>query len=627
MQKVLIANRGEVVSRVARTLAAHGHATVGVYTVHDAQLPYTRHVDECVAVASYLDASALVAAARATQCTAVHPGWGFLAESAAFARAVQAAGLVWIGPRPAAMEALGDKQRCREAASALVPPVPVVPGGGGDAAQLRALAEQLGWPVLLKAVGGGGGRGQRAVTGPHEWDAALSAASAEALATCGDGALLVERLVARARHVEVQVAGDSAGALVALGTRDCSAQRRRQKVVEECPAPGVDAALGARLCDDAVRLCASAAYHTLGTVEFLVDAASGAHYLLEVNARLQVEHTVTEEVWGVDLVHWQLLLALGRPVAPLALARPSGHALQLRVCAEDAQHRPSAGALTLVRWPAGCRVEAGVEVGSVVSPHYDSMVAKLVVRGPTREAVLAAARVALGNTLVLGPTCVTNVPTLLALVSSAAFVSNTHHTAWLDALAPVAALPVQWVAAALLGRARHGFRSNAPVATLPGRLVLVPEGGGAAVRVTYDGQRVRVGEAEHAYTCALPHVTLDGVTRALDVATHGDAICVQWGAHAQWRGRTGDRLAWAAAAQPEAAAAADGDELGLCRMPGTVKALLCAEAETVARGQPLVALESMKMELVVAAPRAGRVAYLVQPGQAVEAGSTLFIVK
>ena len=436
---VLVANRGEIAVRVLRSARDAGLRTIAVYSDADLGAPHVRAADTAVrigpapAAESYLSIPALLEAARRTGAEAVHPGYGFLSERAAFARACEEAGLVFIGPPADVIEVMGRKDRARRiAVEAGVPVVPAIEETGPDDAELarRATAE-VGFPLLVKAAAGGGGKGMRIVREAGALPEALAAARREALAAFGDGTLLVERYVERGRHVEVQILADQHGHVVHLFERDCSVQRRHQKVLEEAPAPTISAAVRDRLTSAAVRLATAVGYVNAGTVEFLV--AGEDVYLLEMNTRLQVEHPVTELVTGQDLVALQLRIAQGEalPFGQDDLTR-SGHAIEARVYAEDPAQGflPQAGTASVVRWPSRARVDAALEPGSEVGTWYDPMLAKIIVAGPTREAARGALVDALDDTAILGLT--TNVGFLRRLADSAAYRDAAIDTAWLD---------------------------------------------------------------------------------------------------------------------------------------------------------------------------------------------------
>ncbi|MFI0896522.1 urea carboxylase [Streptomyces sp. NPDC020983] len=433
---LLVANRGEIAARVLRTARRMGLRTVAVFSDPDRGAPHVRLADTAVrlgpapAKESYLDAGAVLAAARETGAGAVHPGYGFLSEDADFARRCEAAGLVFVGPEPRHLEVFGAKHTARAAAQAAG--VPLLPGTGllpGLDAALAAAAD-LGYPVMLKATGGGGGIGMRACRTPAELAAAWEPVERAAAAGFSSAGLFLERLVERARHVEVQVFGDGRGGVTVLGDRDCSLQRRHQKVLEEAPAPGLPAPLRAQLAESARALCASVGYRSAGTVEFVYDAERAEAYFLEVNTRLQVEHPVTEETYGVDLVEWMLRLARDGE-APAAAPGPRGHAVEARVYAEDPArgHRPSAGVLTRVEFPPDVRVDTWVATGTEVTTAYDPMLAKVIAYGADREEALDRLAGALAATRVDGVE--TNLGLLRAALAEPALRAAVHHTATL----------------------------------------------------------------------------------------------------------------------------------------------------------------------------------------------------
>jgi len=423
---VLIANRGAIACRVMRTLKTMGLRSVAVYSEADADSPHVAMADaaQCIgpapAAQSYLDVARILEAARQHGAGAIHPGYGFLSENAGFAEACEQAGLAFIGPTPAQMRAFGLKHSARALAQAHQ--VPLLPGSGllADAAQALVKADRIGYPVMLKSTAGGGGIGMRLVRHAAELAPAYVAVERLARANFKDAGLFLEKFVERARHIEVQVFGDGRGHVVALGERDCSTQRRHQKVIEETPAPGLDDATRAALTAAALRLARAVNYRSAGTVEFVLDADSGAFYFLEVNTRLQVEHGVTEQVTGVDLVQWMVALARGDELVLHAPA-PHGVSIQARLYAEDPsrQFQPCAGLLTEVSFPAQARVETWVAAGTEVPPHYDPMLAKLIVTAPDRAAAVAAMRAALGATRLAG--IETNLRYLRAVVASPVF--------------------------------------------------------------------------------------------------------------------------------------------------------------------------------------------------------------
>jgi len=434
--RILVANRGEIAARVIRTCRRLGIETVLTVSDADAGSRPARLADKTIrigpapALASYLDADAVAAAAVAAGADAVHPGYGFLSENPRLARACAAAGVVFIGPAPETLEATGDKLAARELAIAAG--LPVLPGAEAEPAGAAGLAARIGYPVLVKAAGGGGGRGLRVVRDPADLAHAVTVASAEAAAAFGDPRVYLERYVSPARHVEVQLLGDG-DRVVHLGDRDCSVQRRYQKLIEEAPAPLLGAGLRQRLRAAAVALGERLSYRGAGTVEFLVDPGREAHYFLEVNARIQVEHPVTEAVTGLDIVAEQIAIAEGRP---LRIRQEdvtfSGHAIECRINAEDpaAGFLPSPGTITNAVFPAGVRVDTHVQAGSAVPPHYDSLLAKIIAHGPDRAAAIGRLAGALGQCVIDG--VATNLGMHRALLASEEFAAGGVDTRYLE---------------------------------------------------------------------------------------------------------------------------------------------------------------------------------------------------
>ncbi|HLM94026.1 MAG TPA: acetyl-CoA carboxylase biotin carboxylase subunit [Gaiellaceae bacterium] len=442
-ERVLIANRGEVAVRIIRACRELGVDAVAVYSTADRESLHVRLADRAVHIGpslpadSYLRLPSLVAAATTTGCDAVHPGWGFLAENAAFALACEDNDLVFIGPRAETIETMGDKIAAKEAMAEAG--VPLVPGSDGtvDIDQAREVAAEVGFPVLLKASAGGGGRGMRLVQSAEELDAAYRTASSEAQSAFGDGSLYVEKAVVGARHVEIQVLGDGEGAVLTLGERDCSIQRRHQKLVEESPSPAVTPEIRAEMEGAAHRACKALRYRGAGTIEFLLDAGGG-FYFIEMNTRLQVEHPVTELVTGIDLAHAQLAVAAGEGLPREGRADLRGHAIEFRINAEDPAEdfRPAPGRVSRFRPPLGpgVRVDTHVEDGYTIPPFYDSLIAKVIVWGEDRDVAIARGRRALAELALEG------VPTTrelaLDIVSSEEFGSGDYTTSFLADAAP-----------------------------------------------------------------------------------------------------------------------------------------------------------------------------------------------
>jgi acetyl-CoA carboxylase biotin carboxylase subunit len=446
LDSVLVANRGEIARRVVRTARRMGIRAVAVYSDADADLPYVREADQAVRIGpaqparSYLDAAAILEAAAQTGAAAVHPGYGFLAENAGFARQVVAAGLTWVGPDPKAIEQMGDKIRARNLMEEAG--VPVSPGSREPVTDIKAAlaeGERIGYPVMVKAAAGGGGIGMGVATGPAELQAAFDTARSRAERFFGSPEILLERYVQRARHVEVQILGLADGQVLALGERDCSVQRRHQKVAEETPSPGVDDALREQMLAAAVRAGQAVGYQGAGTVECLVDTDAGSFVFLEMNTRLQVEHPVTELVTGIDLVEQQFLIAAGQPPSfdPAAPQAPQGHALELRIYAEDPiRFLPGPGTITQWDEPEGegIRVDAGYQAGNTVTPFYDPLLAKLCVHGADREQALERARKAVAAFTIKGPK--TNLAFHAELLTSPEFVSGDYDTSLISRLRP-----------------------------------------------------------------------------------------------------------------------------------------------------------------------------------------------
>jgi 3-methylcrotonyl-CoA carboxylase alpha subunit len=614
--RLLVANRGEIAVRVMRTCQRLGIRTVAVYSDADRQAPHVRMADEAVRIGpgpasdSYLRMDRILEAARRTGAAAVHPGYGFLSENAEFAQACLDAGLVWVGPSPEAMRKIGDKASAKALAEQVG--VPVLPGYHGEeqaADRLSREAEQIGYPVLIKASAGGGGRGMRVVEHAETFQQALEAAQREALASFGDGRVLLERYLARPRHVEIQVLGDAHGNLVHLGERECSIQRRYQKLIEESPSVAVDPHLREAMGQAAVRLAEAAGYTNAGTVEFLLDATTRQFFFLEVNARLQVEHPVTECLTGLDLVEQQLRVAAGERLA--VEVRLDGHAIEARVIAEDADFLPSTGRLRVFAPPTTLRVDSGVVEGQEVSPYYDSLLAKVIAHAPTRaEAIRALAR-GLAEFEIEGVQ--SNLDLLLATIQAPAFVAGELHTGFLAEHAPSAEPPPQALAAAAVGRARRAWRLgrlDQPVRLEPGGEVFVTQD-------LSDAQlfQVHVGSGE-----VVAELLESGRARVGGQVVRVGAGWVEWREHL-YRIRAAPPLDIQAFAH--AAAASDAGGL-TAPMPGRVVKVAVAPGDHVTPNQPLVVLEAMKMEHVVEAPHAGVVSQVcVEPGQQVSAGALL----
>jgi acetyl-CoA/propionyl-CoA carboxylase biotin carboxyl carrier protein len=636
---VLVANRGEIAVRVFRTLAGMGIRSVAVFTAGD-----TAHVpdaDDAVQVGSYLSIEDIVAAARETGAEAVHPGYGFLAENAAFARACAETGIVFIGPPPEAIEAMGDKIRAKQTVSAAG--VPVVPGRnepGMSDDELVAAAAEVGYPVLVKPSAGGGGKGMRRVEEPAGLPAALESARREARGAFGDDTLLIERFVANPRHIEIQVLADAHGTVIHLGERECSLQRRHQKIIEEAPSPLLDAQTRERMGRSAADAARSVGYTGAGTVEFIVSTdRPDEFFFMEMNTRLQVEHPVTELVTGVDLVEQQLRVAAGQKL-DLDVSF-DGHAVEARVYAEDPAHGflPTGGRVLAVVEPAGVRVDSALRKGTVVGSSYDPMLAKVIAWGPDRPAALRALSAALRDTAVLGVG--TNITFLRALLSDVDVAAGRLDTGLverkLDALTAAEVPDVVFAAAALdelIGLQpagdtidpwdlANGWRLGGP-APIPFRLACGDRD--VTVRITGTPGRasVVVGEAAPVRASARRvadrlEVTFGGRTSTFHRAADGDTLWLAGNGHT-WAVEEHSLL-------ESAAVTAAGGGPVTSPMPGTVLVVKAAQGDVVTAGTPLVVVEAMKMEHTVTAPVDGVVTELnVRAGQQVALNQPLAVV-
>jgi acetyl/propionyl-CoA carboxylase alpha subunit len=666
--KLLVANRGEIAARIMRTARARDVATVAVFSDADAGAPFVRAADEAVPLPgltpaeTYLNAERIIDAARRTGAGAVHPGYGFLSENAAFAQAVLDAGLIWVGPTPAAIETMGSKIAAKVLmASAGVPVLPGITVGDDAEAREPCLnaqaADEIGYPVLVKAAFGGGGRGMRVVRDPAELAEAVDSARREAAAAFGDGTVFLERYVDAPRHVEVQIFGDTQGNVVHLFERECSIQRRYQKIIEEAPSPAVGDDLRRELGEAAVAAGKAIGYTGAGTVEFVLDG-DGEFFFLEVNTRLQVEHPVTELVTGLDLVALQLAVAEGQPLPDAArFATLSGHAVEARLYAEDvaAGFLPGTGTVHAFEVPGlpGVRVDAGVAAGAEISVHYDPMLAKIIAWGATREEACRRLARALAETRLHG--VVSNRELLVGILREPEFRSGAIDTGYLTRHDPAelarswrheSAVPLHAVAAALAAQAER--RAEAPVQPE------VPSGwrnvasGRQHAEFSCDGQDITVrylftatgvdawvegwqveGGQEDAWpvpglrlrSASAGEVVADvgGVRREFAVHRVGDVFYVD---SALGSTRLAERPRF-----PEPGSRSAPGSL-LAPMPGTVVRIAVSAGDTVAAGAPVVVMEAMKMEHTVPAPHDGIVAEIgVREGQTVNTGTVLAVVE
>lgn len=661
--KLLVANRGEVAVRILRACRRLGIRTVAVYSEADRRALHVELADEACLLgapeprASYLDAGKIIACAARVGAEAIHPGYGFLAENADFSRRCEEAGLIFVGPRTEAIALMGSKTESRRLAQRLG--VPVVPGYDGneqDAQTLRQAAREIGFPLLIKASAGGGGKGIRLVAGIEEFDSILALARQEAAAAFGDDRVILERSIAEPRHIEVQVVGDRHGKLVHLFERECSLQRRHQKLIEEAPAPALPEEARAALHAHALRLAAAVGYDSLGTVEFLYDNATGHPHFLEMNTRLQVEHPVTELVTGLDLVELQIRIAAGEPL-PFTQneVRLRGHAIEARVCAEDParEFAPELGVIGAYREPKGegVRVDSGVRQGSEVSPYYDSLLAKAICHGASRKLALRRLHAALGKFEIAGLR--TNLSFLRSLLGHPAFAAGELTTHFIPRHFPsqsgahaeagrleLAAAAIGWLAA--LEAARAGQADVSPWETLGAWRVIAQAGyagytevaftsGGApagVVRVMGGGERWRVGvcgEWMEVHAWRENHdvlaMEIDAIAYKFGVSVCGDEITVSSGAGRHLFQRLPREAQHGRRILEEGGQAV---RHLVAQLPGVVVEVLVQTGERVTQGQVLVTMEAMKMvhrltadvEAVVEAVRC-------KPGVTVKTGAVL----
>jgi acetyl-CoA carboxylase biotin carboxylase subunit len=654
INKILIANRGEIARRIARTCREMGIATVAVCSDADRDAPLVREADEVVPLGgtrpadSYLKVDAIIDAARKSKSDGVHPGYGFLAENAEFAQACEAAGMTFIGPPAAAIAAMGSKiEAKRRMERAGVPVLPSVEVARQSAADVLRQAEPLGWPLLIKASAGGGGRGMRIAREKRELASLVDVARQESETAFGDGALFIEPYVEAGRHVEIQVFGDTHGNVAHLFERECSIQRRHQKIIEESPSPALDDALRGAMTEAAVRAAKEIGYVNAGTVEFLL-VPDGKFYFLEVNTRLQVEHPLTECVTGLDLVRLQILIASGEPLPREVLdAKVSGHAIEARIYAEDPRERylPCAGRLHRFRIPAeaGVRVDSAIDETAVVSPYYDPMLAKVIVHAPTRDEaarrlarVLAAAQIhgLRTNRELLVRTL--EHPEFLAGKTDTAFLERNdaralaaplgdeHVERWHAAAAALAAQARRRREATVLGSVPSGWRNN-PSQYQHARF----HGAGGEIVVEYrferDGLRLRIEGSDQAGVCfeaasgEQVRLGIGGVERTYNVHQVGDTFYVDSALGAS----TLVEVPRFPLPQDETAAGSL-----VAPLPGVVNEVRVKQGDTVAAGDVVLVIDSMKVFHWISAPLAGRIAEIrVEPGNHVDGGTVLAVIE
>ena len=627
MKSLLIANRGEIALRIMRTARRMGIRTIAVYSDADAQAPHVRAADAAVRIGpasprgSYLNIPVIVDAAQRADADAIHPGYGFLAENADFAQAVIDAKLTWIGPPPAVIRQMGDKAAAKRIAhDAGVPTIPGIELDAAGNAPARPAGVRIDYPLMIKAAAGGGGRGMRLVQDASALAAAIDTARSEAENAFGDGRLLVEQALSDARHIEVQVFADQHGNVVHLGERDCSVQRRHQKLIEESPSPAVDAMLREQIGGAAVALAKAVDYVGAGTVEFLLDDRS--FYFMEMNTRLQVEHPVTEAITGTDLVEWQIRVARGEPFTRKQDdIRLSGHAIEARLCAENGEFLPQSGTLALWQPGDGVRTDHALESGIEISPYYDSMIAKVIARGATRDEAREKLARALDRTVALG--LPTNKAFLARVLRSEEFARGPTTEFIAHFSVPVRQKPdaEMAIAAALLAASAsygewNGWSSN-PARAMRAKF------GDVDVALTQSGGEYRadVGGVEIALrildlSAPRARIAIDGVDETITFAIDGEAI------HLAHRGEsyTFENTIHA----PAARAAGGSDGRLIAPMNGRVVAVNAEPGDTAEAGRALIVLEAMKMEHTLSVPTIMRVtAVHVTPGAQVKPGQLL----
>jgi geranyl-CoA carboxylase alpha subunit len=638
--KILIANRGEVARRIMRTARRLGYGVVAVYSDADRDAPHVREADEAVRIGealpsqSYLRIEAIIAAAKTSGADAVHPGYGFLAENEEFAQACRDAGLVFIGPSPEAIKAMGNKAGAKEIMqAAFVPCVPGYQGADQGEATMLAEAKKIGFPVMIKAAAGGGGRGMRLVPDAAAFADALRSARSEAQGAFGDAGVILERAIADPRHIEIQVLGDAFGNAIHLGERDCSVQRRHQKLIEEAPSPAVTQELRARMGAVAVAAIKSIGYEGAGTLEFLLDR-NGEFYFMEMNTRLQVEHSVTEAITGLDLVELQLRVAAGEP---LGLRQEdiqfSGHAIEVRLCSEDAGHdfMPQSGRMALWQMPDQLRVEHALQSGSEIPPFYDSMIAKLISHGATRDEARRRLICGLERTVAFGVT--TNQAFLAACLRHPAFAAGEATTAFIaryrdDLLTPRKDAASEAALAALL---LHVTDANAPpwrsgrtlAATFPIPVRIELDHGIHDLEIVRERDGTYVANIDGG-TCRFEIDELGRDTirfRVNGVMESARFLRDREQLYILHRGVTLSVRDLTLAAPAAAAAASGGDGKVRAAMSGRVVAVLVKPGERVAAGQPVMTLEAMKMDHVHTAPISGTISAIdVAEGEQLTAG-------
>ena len=640
IRSILIANRGEIAARIIRTAQDSGYRTIAVFSEADRNAPHVTLADHAVALGAgdatttYLDQAKLIAAAHATGADAIHPGYGFLAEHAGFAQACVDANIRFIGPDPATIALMGDKARAKAHVAAYG--VPIIPGyDGADQSDdaLTTNANRLGTPLLIKAVAGGGGRGMRIITDLSQLPDALTAARREAMTSFGDDRLMLEKFIDSGRHIEVQICGDHAGTILHLGDRDCTAQRRRQKIIEEAPASSLSPERRTALHHAAVQAAASVNYRSLGTVEFILDDQD-QFYFLEMNTRIQVEHTITEAITGIDLVDWQLRIANGEPLpCDQSAINFTGHAIEARLCAEDPDHQfaPQTGTIDLWRPSTnlpGIRIDSGIIEGAEITPYYDSMLAKFIAHGRTRPEAIRRLQTALTRSPILGIT--TNANFLIDLLASPSFQTNSLRTATLDHWRPdpiahpsqIQNHPCCLAAALFAGLDQHGLITRPPT---PLEFALRSGNTDHHCQISLVNRQWQIA-IDQAPAIVVDHITvenhtlryqLDGISGTATILRTDTTLTLALNARIQ-------SFTEFAPAQQSRKAGRD----PTIRAPLSGRLLLCAEPDTIlAPNQRLAVIEAMKMETIIALPVGCRILSRTQtPGAQIAMGDVLVTV-
>jgi len=644
LAKILIANRGEIAVRIAATARRMGIKSVAIYSDADAQALHVKSMDEAYRVGpapareSYLNAKAIITIAKQCGAEAIHPGYGFLSENPDFAEAVARAGLVFIGPPASAIRAMGLKDKARVLMKkAGVPVLPGYDGENQDTDHLAHEAARIGFPVLIKPVAGGGGKGMHRIDDPGRFAEALASAKREAKSSFGDDRVLIEKFLPRARHIEIQIFADGGGQTIHLFERDCSLQRRHQKVIEEAPAPGMTKIIRENMGKAAVAAAKAVAYVGAGTVEFIADVSGGLRkdrfYFMEMNTRLQVEHPVTEMITGLDLVEWQLRVAAGEKLPRQDLAI-SGHAIEARLYAEDPARnfQPQTGALTHLEFPEGIRVDTGVEQGDGITPYYDPMIAKLIAHGETRDEAQQKLAAALTQTRIGG--CRTNLAFLSRLLRHPAFISGDVDTGFVEHLTTGDELPPEALAAALLHSLGYLAEpaTASPFDTLRGLELWRSERsveGIAATLIAFGAGKFELKHAGNTIPLALRHsgerrnpaLEIQNRTIPFTIFQHDHVLTV-------YLENSIHEFSLPHSSASQGADVGDAGNLVTAPMPGLLAVLNVQPGDRLAKGDTVAVIEAMKMEFTLRAPCSGKIAKVsAAAGDQVEEGAVIAMIE